>query len=87
MVCMKPESRAKKSTVFLLHVHALERPASLWGGEMKDPKNVVNKAIGVQTEEWNFNESPRKHSTVHVLRLVGDVLRLVVLRSSNDWHN
>ena len=24
---------------------------------------------------------------MHVLRLVGDVLRLVVLRSSNDWHN
>jgi len=54
---------------------------------MKDPKNAVDKAIGIQTEEWNFIGSPRKHSTVHVLRLVGDVLRLVALRSSNDWHN
>ena len=54
---------------------------------MKDPKNAVDKAKGVQTEEWSFIGSPRKHSTLHVLRLVGDVLRLVVLRSSNDWHN
>ena len=54
---------------------------------MKDHKNAVDKAIGVQTEEWNFIGSPRKHRTVHVLRLVGDVLHLVVLRSSNDWHN
>ena len=54
---------------------------------MKDPKNAVDKAIGVRTEEWSFIGSSRKHSTVHVLRLVADVLRLVVLRSSNDWHN